>query len=97
MLTIAVTNTKGGVGKTTLAATLAVRAAADKFRGGAPYRVALVDLDPMRGLVAWWLRRGKTENPTIFEGAETAADAVERLEMAGWDICIMDLPPHSAP
>jgi chromosome partitioning protein len=93
MLTIAVTNTKGGVGKTTLAATLAVRAAQDKFRGGAHYRVALVDLDPMRGLVAWWLRRGKTENPAIFDGAETAADAVERLEMAGWDICIMDSPP----
>jgi chromosome partitioning protein len=93
MLTIAVTNTKGGVGKTTLAASLAVRAAQDKFKGGAPYRVALVDLDPMRGLVAWWLRRGKTENPTIFEGAETAADAVERLEMDGWDVCIMDSPP----
>jgi len=76
-----------------LAATLGVRAAEDKFKGGSHYRVALVDLDPMRGLVAWWLRRGKTENPTIFEGAETAADAVERLEMAGWDICIMDSPP----
>jgi chromosome partitioning protein len=76
-----------------LAATLAVRAAQDKFRGGAHYRVALVDLDPMKGLVAWWQRRGRTENPTIFEGCETAADAVERLEMAGWDICIMDSPP----
>jgi chromosome partitioning protein len=93
MLTIAVTNTKGGVGKTTLVASLGVRAAQDKFKGGAPYRVALVDLDPMKGLVAWWLRRGKTENPTIFEGAETAADAVERLEMDGWDVCIMDSPP----
>ena len=93
MLTIAVANTKGGVGKTTLAATLAVRAAQDKFRGGSHYRVALVDLDPMKGLVAWWQRRGRTENPTIFEGCETAADAVERLEMDGWDICIMDSPP----
>jgi chromosome partitioning protein len=93
MLTIAVTNTKGGVGKTTLAATLAVRAAEEKFKGGTHYRVALVDLDPMKGLVAWWQRRGRTENPTIFEGAETAADAVERLEMDGWDICIMDSPP----
>jgi chromosome partitioning protein len=93
MLTIAVTNTKGGVGKTTLVASLGVRAAQDKFKGGAHYRVALVDLDPMKGLVAWWLRRGKTGNPTIFEGAETAADAVERLEMDGWDVCIMDSPP----
>src|SRR6476646_11271174 len=93
MLTIAVTNTKGGVGKTTLVASLGVRAAQDKFKGGAPYRVSLVDLDPMKGLVAWWLRRGKTENPTIFGGAETAADAVERLEMDGWDVCIMDSPP----
>ena len=65
----------------------------DKFKGGSHYRVALVDLDPMKGLVAWWQRRGRTENPTIFEGGETAADAVERLEMDGWDICIMDSPP----
>jgi chromosome partitioning protein len=93
MLIIAVTNTKGGVGKTTLVASLGVQAAQDKFKGGTPYRVALVDLDPMKGLVAWRLRRGKTDNPTIFEGAETAADAVERLEMAGWDVCIMDSPP----
>jgi cellulose biosynthesis protein BcsQ len=50
MLIIAVTNTKGGVGKTTLVASLGVRAAQDKFKGGSPYRVALVDLDPMR---AW--------------------------------------------
>ena len=50
MLIIAVTNTKGGVGKTTLVASLGVQAAQDKFKGGTPYRVALVDLDPMR---AW--------------------------------------------
>ena len=79
MLTIAVTNTKGGVGKTTLAATLAVRAAQDKFKGGAHYRVALVDLDPMRGLVAWWLRRGKTENPTISKARKP-----RRMPLSGW-------------
>ena len=42
MYVIAVVNTKGGVGKTTLASALAVRAAKDSPR------VAMVDLDPQR-------------------------------------------------
>ena len=62
-----------------LAFALSVRAAKESKR------VAMVDLDPQRSLVAWWQRRGKSDNPTIFEGAETAADAVEALALDGWD------------
>jgi chromosome partitioning protein len=68
MYVIAVVNTQGGVGKTTLASALAVRAAKDSPR------VAMVDLDPQRSLVEWWQRRGSTENPTIFEGADSPVD-----------------------
>jgi len=87
MYVVAVANTKGGVGKTTLAAALATRAAQESPR------VAMVDLDPQKSLVAWWERRGKSDNPTIFEGADTAFDAVEALEMTGWDWVFFDGPP----
>jgi chromosome partitioning protein len=86
MITIAVVNSKGGSGKTTLSSALGVRAAKDG-------RVALLDLDPQRSLVEWWRRRGASENPTIFEGVDEAADAVERADLAGYDWLILDSPP----
>ena len=57
MIVIAVVNSKGGTGKTTLASALSVRAAKDSKR------VAMVDLDPQKSLIAWWQRRGKTDKP----------------------------------
>jgi chromosome partitioning protein len=87
LISIAVVNSKGGVGKSTLAAALAVRAARDSKR------IAMVDLDPQKSLVEWWARRGKTANPTIFEGADTAADAIEALQLDGWDFVFLDGPP----
>jgi chromosome partitioning protein len=87
MIVIAVANSKGGTGKTTLTSALAVCAAKESKR------VAMVDLDPQKSLVAWWKRRGRSENPTIFEGCETAADAVDRLELDGWDWVFLDGPP----
>jgi chromosome partitioning protein len=88
MIVIAIVNTKGGTGKTTLSSALAVRAAKESGR------VAMVDLDPQKSLVAWWKRRGSSDNPTIFEGADTAADAIEALEQTGWDWVFLDGPPN---
>jgi chromosome partitioning protein len=87
MIVIAVVNSKGGVGKTTLASALAVRAAQDSKR------VAMVDLDPQASLASWWARRGKTDNPCILDGKDDAADAREALEQTGWDWAFMDGPP----
>lgn len=88
MIVVAIANTKGGVGKTTLTAALAVRASRD-FK-----RVAMVDLDPQRSLVEWWRRRGgSAASPTIFEGVDSAHEAVERLGMNGWDVVFLDGPP----
>jgi chromosome partitioning protein len=87
VIVISVVNTKGGVGKTTLASALAVRAAQEG-------RVAMVDLDPQRSLVSWWARRGKSDNPEIFEGPETAQDAVETLRLnSPCNYVFIDGPP----
>ena len=88
MIVIAVVNSKGGVGKTTLASALAVRAAQDSPR------VAMVDLDPQCSLVEWWKRRGGTgDSPTIFQGVDSAREAVERAQLDGWDFLFLDGPP----
>lgn len=87
MRVVAVVSSKGGVGKTTLASALAVRASKESKR------VAMVDLDPQRSLAGWWKRRGQSDNPRIFAGAETASEAVEALELDGWDWVFIDTPP----
>ena len=90
MIVLSITSTKGGVGKTTLASALAVRAARESKR------VAMVDLDPLASLAAWWKRRPRVkpdDPPTIFTGADTASDAVEALERDGWDYVFIDTPP----
>jgi chromosome partitioning protein len=57
----------------------------------------MVDLDPQKSLVEWWKRRGKPAakpgHPEIFEGVDSAVDAVERADLAGWDWCFLDGPP----
>lgn len=82
-------NTKGGVGKSTLCAGVAVRAAKDSPR------VCIVDLDPQQSVADWWRRRGAPENPILFRGAERASEAVEALELDGWDFVFLDGPPGS--
>jgi Mrp family chromosome partitioning ATPase len=62
MRVITIASTKGGVGKTTLASALAVRASTESPR------VAMVDLCPIGSLAPWRWRRGKCSNPEIFTG-----------------------------
>jgi chromosome partitioning protein len=79
MHVIGVLNSKGGVGKTTLTACLAVRACLDKSR------VAVLDLDPSSSYSDWYRRRaaagllGEPENPDLLRGADHASDAIEAL------------------
>jgi len=83
---VTLANTKGGVGKTTLASALAVRAA-EECR-----RVALLDLDPQESLASWWTRRGKVKNPRLFE-VDATAEAIELLVSEGWQWVFIDTGP----
>ena len=86
MRVVTLASTKGGTGKTTLCAALAVRAAEEAKR------VALLDLDPQESLASWWTRRGKTKNPKLIElGATT--EAIELLLSEGWQWAFIDTGP----
>jgi chromosome partitioning protein len=89
--TIVIASRKGGAGKTTLATLLAVEAARV---GAGP--VALLDLDPMRGLSLWWEVRA-AETPVLIgpEGGPGAAVAAARA--AGAAILLVDTPPAASP
>jgi chromosome partitioning protein len=67
-ITIAVASTKGGSGKSSITAALAVQAVKE---GG---RVALLDWEPQGSLTLWWVMRGKPDNPRLIrEDIEPAA------------------------
>jgi chromosome partitioning protein len=94
MHTIAFLTQKGGAGKTTLAASLAVAATA------VGERVIALDLDPQGSLVRWGERRetaglSKTTNPVIVEPIECERlprlrAIVAGLADAGFNVAVVD-------
>jgi len=89
---IAVAQQKGGAGKTTLAAQLAV-AWAEK------YKVALMDIDPQSSLTAWHrLRSENTRSLTPIHLSDVSGWRVgtelDRLKN-DYDIVLIDCPPHA--
>src|SRR4051794_33668652 len=84
--TIAVASTKGGSGKSSITAALAVQAVKE---GG---RVALLDWEPQGSLTLWWLMRGKPENPVLIR--DDIEPAVARRKLAGeCDWLFLDTAP----
>ena len=71
--TIAVASTKGGSGKSSITAALAVQAAKEGSR------VALLDWEPQGSLMLWWLMRGKPDNPRLIADDIAPAAAVRKL------------------
>jgi chromosome partitioning protein len=93
-IVITVAQQKGGAGKTTLAAHLAVAWSGQKRR------VALVDIDPQASLAAWHALReerfGKGKTGLDFaaiSGWRVAAEIERRAR--DHDIVLVDSPPHA--
>ena len=88
MLTIALAAQKGGVGKTTLAAHLAVQA---ERSGAGP--VALIDADPQASLADWWNDR-EAETPVFVQTTLLRLRKdIERMREFGIELLIIDTPP----
>jgi chromosome partitioning protein len=86
ILTIA--SQKGGAGKTTLSAHLAVEA---ERVGVGP--VAVVDTDPQGSLADWWNQR--TAETPLFAAVEVVqlADHTSALRREGVNLVVLDTPP----
>lgn len=79
---------KGGVGKTTLAAHLAVAATDD---GCGP--VALIDTDPQASLADWWNER-EAETPAFVNTTlDELPEKLAALSSDGYRLAIIDTPP----
>jgi chromosome partitioning protein len=87
MRTIAILSRKGGAGKTTLAAHLAVEAAA----GGA--RVLVVDADPQASLADWWRSRAADDLDLVEAAAADLGAVIEAARAAGVDLVLIDTRP----
>jgi chromosome partitioning protein len=86
--TIALIAQKGGVGKTTIAANLAVAA-------GVP--TALFDLDPQESAVIWADRR-QSEAPHVeFLTERRLPEALKAAENGQFELVIIDTPPAAGP
>lgn len=85
--TIAVVSRKGGAGKTTLAAALAVEA---ERRG---HRTVILDTDPQGGLAGWWNAR-EAETPVFVEAIGNLRKTLETLADRGFALAFIDTPPQ---
>ena len=89
MKTVAVASAKGGTGKSTITALLAVRASKDTPR------VAMMDLNFDQGsLTQWWGLRGEPDSPKLIDedDIEKIPQDVKKLA-SSYDWLFIDTPP----
>jgi chromosome partitioning protein len=87
MRTVVFASQKGGVGKTTLSAHLAVEATA------AGARCALADTDPQGSLTAWWNTRAAELPMFVQASSKTLSKVMGELKRAGIEYLFIDTPP----
>jgi chromosome partitioning protein len=89
---VTVAQQKGGAGKTTLAAHLAVAWARDG------HKVGVVDIDPQASLTKWFAERARVKDAVAIElrcvGGWRVQGEVEKLSKLV-DIVVVDSPPHA--
>lgn len=89
MKILSVISQKGGTGKTTIAAGLAVRATM------AGRTVAVIDLDPQCNVTKWSDRRNKDDLTVVSCQVGRLAKTLEAAEAGGVDLVIIDTPGNS--
>jgi chromosome partitioning protein len=93
-IVITVAQQKGGAGKTTLVAQLAVGLVCARAR------VAVIDIDPQASLSAWSAARTRTlGDANTLEHVQIQGwrlrKEINRLKDDGFDVVIIDSPPHT--
>src|ERR1700759_1700447 len=87
MLTICFCSTKGGGGKSSLAAHLAVEA---ERNGDGP--VAIIDADPQASLSRWWNSR-KSDTPAFIQASiKSLPEQLQALKDSGYRLVVIDTP-----
>ena len=88
MHTIVFAASKGGVGKTTLCAALAVAGMSDGSQ------VAMIDADPQQSLAMWHAGRDSPDNPALIGNSKQSMSARnEAAKASGAAWCMIDTPP----
>ncbi len=88
MRVLAVASRKGGSGKTTLSAHVAVEA---QRAGAGP--VAVMDIDPQGSLADWWNERQDEFPQFAATSLETLARDIEYLRRNDFGLLVIDTPP----
>lgn len=90
MKILAIVNRKGGAGKTTVTLHLGVAA----MKTG--LKVGIVDMDPQKSALIWSRARGPETPPhVIASDTSELQDNLDTAESAGYDLIILDTPPHT--
>ena len=90
MRVIVTASRKGGAGKTTISGHLAVEA---ERQGAGP--VAVIDMDPMGSLAAWWNERSADTPVCAAVGEGGLQSTLETLKASGVSLVIVDTPPFA--
>lgn len=88
MHVVSVAAAKGGAGKSTIATSIAARAAHD-------VKVGMIDLNVDQATLSqWWVDRGEPDNPMLVSDLDDLTSDVEMLrESKAFDWLVIDTPP----